>query len=672
MSNRISYFLAVLLLLVAAVLRLKDITALPSGLHDGEIVDIRVAETARGGSVEVFYDLGGEGREGLYHIGAVLGTSLIGNGPLGYRLLSVWIGMLALAILYSLGRRILGTMGGLGAMSLLAVSLFPTLLSRQISREAMLPLLVTYILFCLASALPVYKRRRKRGDNTSAAAALGALLGLTLYVHPIGLLTMLFSMLFIAYMIITRQQMSRRRLSYIGFALLLMIILGMPYLISTIRRPELAGVDRLAGKNYPNVSLQAAFDSLAGLVVKGDTNPRYNLPGRPMFDPLSGWIILVGFIAAWADRRHPRRALLLTATLILSPVFLLSGDAPDFINYASALPVLALFFGLGLQTLSELLPRSGATVMSLFLVGITVYNVQWTGRDLLGKWNDLPEVQEAYNGDLGKLALYLDHYADNAQMVVCGWLPEPYRTSSALTDSQLIFLMMNRETARLRPVDCYNALVLTNGGAYQQIIMPRPDVLDTAHPEIRWWLAQAQPVNLSSIPPNTVWSMALESVVADRMGMLTAQPSVSYAPEAGGSRDQLINTPVSFAGNLTFLGYVPDVDSVYKPGETVTLVTYWRVDGRVPPDLQLFAHILADPGASPPANRDIIELSPRMLRNRDVFVQVTYIPLPESLPLGEYMVSIGAYQSSSDARLAVLDNGEPRGTRLFLYPITIE
>jgi len=128
---------------------------------------------------------------------------------------------------------------------------------------------------------------------------------------------------------------------------------------------------------------------------------------------------------------------------------------------------------------------------------------------------------------------------------------------------------------------------------------------------------------------------------------------------------------VTFGGNLTFLGYVTDESIEYRPGDTLTLVTYWRVDGRVPRDLRLFVHVLADPGARPPANRDIINLSPRNLQNRDVFVQVTRVPLPESLPPGEYQISTGAYQETSDQRLDVLQDGEPRGTRLFLYPIQI-
>jgi hypothetical protein len=47
------------------------------------------------------------------------------------------------------------------------------------------------------------------------------------------------------------------------------------------------------------------------------------------------------------------------------------------------------------------------------------------------------------------------------------------------------------------------------------------------------------------------------------------------------------------------------------------------------------------------------------------------VRLPESLPEGDYMISVGAYQDTSNARLDVLENGQPRGTRLFLYDITV-
>jgi hypothetical protein len=129
--------------------------------------------------------------------------------------------------------------------------------------------------------------------------------------------------------------------------------------------------------------------------------------------------------------------------------------------------------------------------------------------------------------------------------------------------------------------------------------------------------------------------------------------------------------PISFGGNITFLGYEPQTVDSYPPGGIFTSITYWRVDGVVPPDLRLFTHIQADPGASPAAQTDNIGVEVSQLRSRDVFIQVTFVPLPMSMPPGEYSVSIGAYLQSTGQRMAVLEGDRPRGTRLFLGQIQV-
>jgi hypothetical protein len=80
----------------------------------------------------------------------------------------------------------------------------------------------------------------------------------------------------------------------------------------------------------------------------------------------------------------------------------------------------------------------------------------------------------------------------------------------------------------------------------------------------------------------------------------------------------------------------------------------------------LFTHILSDPAAII-AQSDTISVLASQLLPRDIFIQITFVPLPDSTPDGNYEVSIGAYQESDDMRLPVIDKTQQeRGTRLFL------
>lgn len=670
LQRRISYYIAVMILLLAAVLRFHNIIDIPLGLQDDEITNIRITETARTGDIEVFYNLGNEGREGLYHFGLVFVTSLVGDSPLGFRMLSLWTGLLAVAVTYALGRRLFGQLAGLGAMGMIAVSFWPNLLARQIMREALLPLYISYTLLAVASLLPVYRRRRRRGDNTTTAAALGILLGTVAYVHPSGLLLILVSLLFILYMILSGKRVSRRRLSFINFSVLLLIIFSMPYVISSIRELHLSGVTRLVG-DVPDIPFNAPIESLAGLFIHGDSNPTHNLPGRPLIDPISGLLILFGIFSLFKNRRHPRHLLMIFAVVIFAPLLLFASNPPDFLNQAAILPILAILFGLGVSRASNLLPRYPKSTGLLAIIGLIGFNTLWTSVDLFNRWPENPDVQVAFHSELGRLALHIDKTAEKTPTLLCGWSPTQSPTSASLSDTQLIRLMLYDKDLRIREADCINGLVIASGGEQQQIIVPSNELeANNRHSEIVHWLMQSIPDE--SDGADGIYTLDVEQMLADRVGLLTLTPSVSYPPEVGGSRDQLVNTPVNFGGNVTFLGYVPPETTTYSPGGIVTLVTYWRIDGRIPADLRLFTHVLADPGASPPANTDTINVNPSYVYNRDVFVQVTYVPLPENLPAGEYMLSIGAYQDTSDERLPVLQDGSVNGSRLFLYSITIE
>ena len=211
MSSRVSFVLAVIILFGAAFLRIDDLTTLPAGYTDEEIISIRITEAAREGNIEVFYNLGNEGRDGIYHVVLALITTLVGKGTLGYRIFSVWIGLFYLATTYAVGRRLFGETAGLGAMALSAVLFMPIVLSRQISPMMLLPAISSGVLLLLSMTMPVYRRRWQRGDNTIIAAALGFFLGLGIYIHPSGLFILLVSLLFIIYMLRSRRSMSRRR-----------------------------------------------------------------------------------------------------------------------------------------------------------------------------------------------------------------------------------------------------------------------------------------------------------------------------------------------------------------------------------------------------------------------------------------------------------------------------
>jgi hypothetical protein len=650
---------------------LWELPTLPPGLTSGEVTDILISERARQGNIRVYHNVDGEGREGLYHALLVSTTTFTGGGLIGYRILAVFAGMISVAMVYALGRRLYGAPAALTATALFGVNMFAILLSRGIGRETLLPLYVTGTFLTLARALPIYGERPVRGANTTTFAILGVSLGAGFYIHPASLVVTLVVMIFIAYMVFTRQPLSRRALSYTWFAVVVMIVLATPYLISSLGSPELSGARRLffegASSNLTS-PIEAIISGINGIIFRGDSDPAHNLPDRPLIDLVSGLLLLVGVITTFRYRRQPRFALLFIAIIFMLPVALLAAGSPNFFAFAALLPILMLLIGVGITTLYRSLPPR-TRIFAILGVGLLlVYNIVWTVNDTFNVWHADEDVQTVYQGRLGALAHRLDTTSDTLDAVMCSSTPRIDQATGRINRAQTILLMMHRQTAPIRYADCRTGLVFTDGGTETQIIFPDPNTLAEIHPFLRRWYDQGQPIT-DGLPMDAVILMDNETELADTIGTFTTTAPVSYAPEAPGGQD-VTAPPVRMGGNLTFLGYEDTLTATYYPGDTVALLTYWRVDGELPNDLRLFVHFLSDPSAIA-VQWDEISVSPAQLRPRDVFIQATFVQLPFEMLAGTYGVSIGAYEDTTDTRLPVFDGDQSRGERLFLGPLNV-
>ncbi len=669
MSDRTSFGLAVVLLLLGVFLRLYAVTTLPPGLNQEEITSIRIAETVRLGHVEVFYNLGGEGREGFFPAMLAAFTAATGGGLLGYRMLSVFAGLLTLALMYALGRRLFGAPAGLAASGLLAVNMLSILLSRTAVSEALVPLFFTAALLALTLALPIYGRRHEA--SATPFAALGVLLGVGFYVHPVSFLITLLVMIFIIYVVLSRQPLTRRTLSLTWFAVVVLIVIATPYLTSSLQFPQLAGAGRVFASNI-NRPIDSLIDGVGGLFFAGDTSAVWNLPGRPLLNLVSGLFVLIGLLVALRYWRQPRFTLLLLGVLLIVPVTLIRDSSPNFLYYAALLPLLALLFGLGVTALyRSLRDQTARRIMALGLTALIIFDLQWVVGDLFGGWSRLPATQTAYNARLGMLAHRLDVTVSDLPAVICTPVLHPPNAPPQLTSTQLIALMMHRADADLRYADCGTGLIFTQGGAREQLILPEANALESMPAYLAGWVADGQVLHSPDLPPNGVVVLDVESRLANTIGEFTTTAPTSFAPESSGGME-VTAPPVRFGGNVTFLGYEQNWSDIYLPGDVLEVITFWRVDGIVPTDLRLFTHIQSDPAALPAAQHDPISVLSESLRPRDVFIQVTFVQLPPTMPTANYSISVGAYEGNTRIRLNAFDGDQPRGTRMFIGQIAVQ
>lgn len=671
--SRLSYAVAVLLLLLSALLRMTDLAVVPQGISDHEIINMRLVDNVRQGDIYVFYPGEDGGREGMYHVAAAFVTTFTGEGAIGYRILSVWLSLLSIAMVYTLARHLFNPVAALMAMGMLAVNLSNNLLARTISSDAVVIFLISATLLALSRALPVYRSTRAVTANVIAFAALGALLGISFYMHPSSLFIALASIVYIIYLLFVRNAMLRQRRSYIGFALLIMLIIAMPYLISSINLPQYAAAQRLI--QYTDGLLRSIVAGLLSIWWTGDANPLHNLPGRPLVDIFSGLLILVGMANCFRYRRRPQFMLLLIMWFLTLPAAFIAENSPNFSQFAVIMPQLALFFGIGAVIALRMIIFADLVFRRLAIAGIAAlfaFNFLWTWQDLFADWRTNPAVVPLVNGELGQIAHHLDLTAADIPTVICHSSWNSSEPEASLSDSDMTLLMMNRADFEYREADCRRSLILTDGGTAQQIVLFRRDAADAIHPYLQNWLTLGQSVP-RNVPRDAIIQLETSQILADTAGEFITTAPVAYAPEAAGAMTA-ISPPIRFGGNLTFLGYQPAVERTYLPGDKVDVITYWRAEGALPSDLTLFTHILSDP-VTIVANRDVIHVNPSRLQERDVFVQVTQVQLLQTPPplAGEYFISVGAYRQSvsPNERLPALQHDKHFGDRIFLYSIEV-
>lgn len=664
-----SYGIALLLLFLAAALRMVQLADLPAGLTAREQQTIRLMETARRGTITILFEESpGRGVEMLGPTALAVTTVFTGAGPFALRWTFVLASLVLLTLVYTLAVRLFGALAGLAAMALLALSFWPTLLARSILIDGLVPLVVVVVMLALARAVPVYRIAREETATTTAFATFGAALGVAFYLHPVGLLAALGAMIFIVYAVLSRP-FDRQRLSYIGFSVLIVIIVTVPYLIFSINRPGLNAASHLLG-DFSDVG-GSLVNSVVALLGPGDQNPAHNLPGRPLFDPITALLVAAGVVALVWFRRYARYVLVGVFLIVMAPVALLADAAPNYMGMAAWMVPLALCFGAAVHLLLTRSPQRLRPVLAAGLGVLGAFNLIWTGRDLLSLWPTLEPVRQAYETDLHQLARFLDREMGTIPTVICYPQVSGVGGGRTLNATQRLILMTNRRPlVSIRFVDCNTGLIFPRGGELFNVVLVEPDALDTAPGYLREWLALGTPRTDLNLPTGRVLRMAVGPTLADRLGVFTTTVAARYGEIV--QLEPPVNPPIRFGGNVTWLGNEPDTNRRYRPGDVMTVINYWRVEsGVIPPDLQFFTHVLSDP-VTVADNRDMISVDVSYLRERDVFVQLVPIPLRTTLLPGSYWVSIGAYQQQTGARLPVFDAEQQRqGDRLILYSVEI-
>ncbi|MGD8858240.1 MAG: glycosyltransferase family 39 protein, partial [Chloroflexota bacterium] len=556
------------LALVALVLRLYRIESAPPGLNGDELFNAIDALRLGPGQWQIFFE-GNYGREALLLYLMAVPLNLFGRSIWAIRLPAVLLGSGVVLLTYGVGRLVFNRRVAFVAGLLVTISLWPVMQSRWGLRAVSLTFFtaLTILLYLLAM--------RRIGRATGLWLAAGLALGLTLYTYIPARLFPLVILAWLAWIAFTRRALFGRIWRRMVMSWLIALLIFAPFGLYMIRYPEKVNqrIDALSGANALEKALDGEPSALLKTTVsvplmfsfKGDTASRYNLDGRPVFDPLTSMLFYIGLLTiislAFGRRETDGRAnyglLLLWMSAMLAPN-LITGRDTSFLRGAGAITPIYIMTAVGFDRVylwfthrwpeHKALWRAGLAV-TVALGGLLILIGTWQG--YFTRWVNEDEVRLAYRAGLAEIGAYLAAHppGDDVQVFIA------YDYVAETTPQEFAYYYGGRVTW-FHHANSFGWRPESDQQAWIFVTRQRP--LNETLPARLQAIAQTEIVPYANGDPAfTVYRL---------------NPSaIDWAPDQA--------TYIEFAGGPTLIGL--DMPDTLTRGQTVPVTLHWLVpEGR--------------------------------------------------------------------------------------------
>jgi hypothetical protein len=676
--------LLVLILISAAGLRLWRLDSIPPGFTHDEAGHGQDAIAILHGARPIYQTVG-YGREPLYDYlvaGLMAVLAPIGNA---LRFSAVPLGLLTLLATFLWVRKAFDRSIALAAMALQAVSFWSLAVSRQALRSGLLLVLFTFAVYfywrtvCRGEARPEagagWRRLILAVPRPYRYGMLCALfIGAMLYTYiPARVMWIVFP-IFLMYLAFVDRSIFRCAWLPTLLAVSIGWLLAVP--LFTYLQAHPGAEQRLAMLNEPvqallggdvSVMLGRVWSCVTGFFVPGagDKFLAYNIPGRPIFDPVTGALFLVGVGLCLARWRKPARAFALLWFLVGISPSLVTGATAGFTRSIAALPVAYLFPALtvveGARWAADRWGRRAVRIVWAGFVALVIVTAAISAYDYFVTWGESPDVRAAYMVPLVEIAGYLDAAPEGESVGISAYLPH------APHDPYVFDLISQRDDLSLRWFDARRAIVLPSESS-ALLIASAGVALDSYFVDLPGLsLRERVALRKDDLDPYfDVYDWEPQAAVAalrDRAcGDVTAPP-----------------LPADFGGAVHLVGYglrMPEIAS----GETVELVTLWRVIDPVPlqprnlsnaeEDWVMFTHALDGEG-NVAGQEDRLDAPAWDWQAGDVIVQIHRFLLQPDLSEGQIALEVGIYRRSDGLRLPVLVDGSVVGDSVRLQHVDV-
>lgn len=376
-------FSVTLITLAGSVLRLHQLNSLPTGLHyDVAANAILVEEIAFNGQRPLFIEAY-TGKEVLFFYSAALLFKLIGSSIFALRLAAAYWGLLAIPATYFAVRQVFRHEEKANWLAtfcclLLAFSFMHVVWSRFGMRAITQPVVQALALGFLYRGL-----RRKQFSNLALA---GIFTGLSAYTYLAARAFPIPIAISIATFIIAQfrkpptitSSVGRSPFPFSGLILFIAITLLVsgPLVLFFLEHPQafFTRMSQIAIREGEGALLWRGFSGALGMLfISGEPYDRFNIPGKPIFDPVVGTLFILGLSVTVRRLIRARQSATSIAPVTYAAEMLLIAWLPIFL-LPTALAVHDVFpsnvRAFGLLPLVFVYPARGLLVVSAWARGI--------------------------------------------------------------------------------------------------------------------------------------------------------------------------------------------------------------------------------------------------------------------------------------------------------------
>jgi 4-amino-4-deoxy-L-arabinose transferase-like glycosyltransferase len=635
----------VLLLGVAAVFRLIGLNNIsPPGLEHDEVAHWLINRAILDGQHAIYFTEA-YGHEAGYHYLQTAFMALLGDNVLALRLPSAFLGILLVAITYTLSHHLFGKQAALITMAFTAVHFYPIFYSRLALRSISLPVLsglsayfwwqwwtkgqgrktITQLPNYPTTHSPLATRHSPLATRYSPLAPLllsALFAGLSLHTYMAARAVPIFYGLFYLYLALFHWQAFKVRWQGILLFWVIYLVIAAPLLIYLQTNPT--AEFRISEIDMPLRELQAGnirpvlTNSLkiAGMFgFRGDPLWRQYVAGQPLFEPVGAILFYVGVLLTVWRWRDGRYAFLLLWLLVSFAPSIATVDAPSTIRLINLLPIFALVPSLVIHSFNDLSTvsiRLSTTMRQFATILLLIFYAGWTGYSIFIIWPQNEEVQFVWQKALTETAGYLDTAPNSGPVAIGGWSPNTM-------DPPTMQLTLRRDDLDLRyfgsdsETDPINTLILPQAGPGEDIQIFHPTVRPLA-PALQSKLAQWGAL------PQTEATFTHYTVPSNQLSENSEQSPLSNLP--------ISQSPIIFNNQIQLLGYEYLEQA---------LLTIWQVLAPTSEPRRFFVHALNQAGEII-AQHDGLDAPAVYWQSGDIIVQ--YHPLPTTNAIATYRLGI--------------------------------